>query len=446
MEDRPYVFLGVGGIGMSALAFILLEQGLTVLGVDKNRSKITRELTKKGAFITTSDELELPGDSILVASSAIKSSHPLMVQAKKKNRPILHRSELLARLVKGSTVLAVAGTHGKTSTSSLLAFLLEELGQNPSYALGGGFNDGRAHGKRGKGSFFVVEADESDGSFLNYPVDGAIVTNVELDHIDYWKAEEKLKEGFTSFYKGVSSKAPFVYCCDDLGCAALFQEGITYGKSDTAQVKLTSCQDCEGGQLFSFFCNGKTYNDFFLPLMGDHQVLNALSCIAMLSHIGFDPLMIKEKLRLYKGVNKRMQLLGVKNGVRFFSDYAHHPTETRKTLMALKSHYQESKVTCLFQPHRYSRMPLFVEEGARAFSGADRCLIFDVFAAGEEPEKGLEQALVSSIKSAGSKETMYVKDIEQFKKAGLTFSPGEVVVLMGAGSIHDWAEKVVEQV
>lgn len=446
MEDRPYVFLGVGGIGMSALAFILLEEGLTVLGVDKNRSKITQDLTKSGAFITTNNELELPEDSVLVVSSAIKSNHPLMVQATKKNMPILHRSELLARLVKGSTVLAVAGTHGKTSTSSLLAFLLEELGQNPSYALGGRFNDGRAHGKKGKGPFFVVEADESDGSFLNYSVDGAIVTNVELDHIDYWKAEDKLKEGFKSFASQVTGKAPFVYCCDDPGCSALFHEGINYGNADEARVKLISCQDQDGGQLFSFFCDGKTYNDFFLPLMGTHQVLNALGCIAMLSQMGFDPLMIKEKLLLYKGVNKRMQLLAVKNGVRFFSDYAHHPTETRKTLMALKSHYQNSKVTCLFQPHRYSRIPLFLEEGARAFSGADRCFIFDIFSAGEEPEKGLEQALVSSIKSSGSKEARYIKDIEQFKSAGLIFSPGEVVVLMGAGSIHEWADTVVEQV
>ncbi|PCI76714.1 UDP-N-acetylmuramate--L-alanine ligase [Candidatus Aerophobetes bacterium] len=443
-HTKPYVLVGIGGIGMSALAHILLQEKAQVIGIDSVRSSITDELSAGGACVYIGEELDLDKQSHLVVSSAIAQDHPVIQQANKKQIPIWHRSELLRRLMEGKKVVAVAGTHGKTSTSGLLAFLLGELGADPSYAVGGLFNDERVHGKSGKGNLFVIEADESDGSFLNYTADGAIITNLESDHLDYWGTEQKLIQGFEQFVSTMSGKMPVFYCSSDPGLKQLsMKDGVSYGSDESADLKLLDIKNWENGQLFSFSYKGRVYKDFFLPLIGKYQVLNALPCLGLLLELGFSCSLIGEKLKSFPGIKKRLQFLKVKNGVTFFSDYAHHPTATKKTLQAVAEHYPGRKITCIFQPHRFSRMPLFLRCVKSPFSTINRCILFDVFSAGESYVKNEGKRLFHALEKWGHQERVFCKELVDFVQADIQFEPEEIVILMGAGNVHNWIEEVV---
>lgn len=444
--NTHYTLAGIGGIGMSSLAQILIQDGTRVAGFDATKSSLTDQLKKLGVQLHIGPSIDLVNPTTLVVSSAIKEDHVVCKEATKKEVSIWHRSKLLEHVMKGYQVIAVAGTHGKTSTSGLLAYLLESLGMSPSYAVGGEFVDGRAHGKRGSSYLFIAEADESDGSFLNYVPSGGILTNLETDHLDYWKTRDALNQGFKSFVASFSATLPLFYCIDDKGLEALKLEGISYGESEKADLRLVRLESGDRGQTFDFQYKGKVYKNCFLSLLGKHQVINALGAIGMALELGADFVELKKMLKGFSGMKKRLEFIADRKGVHFYKDYAHHPTETLATLKALRSRYQDKTITCLYQPHRFSRMPLFLKQSTSPFAEADRCVLFDVFSAGEKPESDNSQALLSKLIDWGHKKAEHYADLQSFKKSAPVFSSDEVVVLMGAGSIHNWAEDVINKV
>ena len=441
---KSYVLVGVGGIGMSALAHILLQQGQRVIGLDRVSSPVTDRLKAMGAEIYIGDEVPLVCGHIIVISSAIDKNHPLLAQAKKLALPIWHRSELFRQVMQGKKVIAVAGTHGKTSTSGLLAFLMTKLGFNPSFAVGGEFvAEDLPHGLWGSGKVFIAEADESDGSFLNYPVELAVLTNLEVDHLDYWQEEAALKQGFITFAQGVKR---IFYCKEDPGLAELKLSGVSYGQSEGAAIQLNSHRVTREGQQFSFTYQGKAYKDFFLPLFGAFQVLNALPCLALCLELGGEVEPLRAALTQFSGMKKRLEYVGHRSGVSFYKDYAHHPTATKVTLKALRQKYPKRRLVCLYQPHRFSRMSLFLQRASSPFLEADRCVLFDVFSAGEMPTGEGSVQLLEKLGLWGHQECEHYADLASFTHQAPTFKQGDVVVMMGAGSIHNWVEGVVEKV
>lgn len=441
---KSYVLAGIGGVGMSALAHILLQQGERVIGFDRVKSPVTDHLKAMGAEIYIGEDVPLAYGHILVTSSAIDKGHPILAKAKQLALPIWHRSGLLRRVMHSKKVIAVAGTHGKTSTSGLLAFLMTKLGFNPSFAVGGEFiGEDLPHGLWGSGRLFIAEADESDGSFLNYQAELAILTNLEVDHLDYWQDEQALKQGFTTFARGVKR---LFYCGDDPGLADLPLSGVRYGQSKGVAIQLIEHSVTKEGQRFSFTYQGKVYKDFFLPLFGAFQLLNALPCLALCLELGANQARLKQVLTQFSGMKKRLEYVGRRSGVHFYKDYAHHPTATQVTLKALRQQYPEKRLVCLYQPHRFSRMPLFLEQKVSPFLEADRCVLFDVFSAGESPTEEGSVQLLEKLHLWGHQECEHYVDLTAFTAQAPTFQNGDVVVMMGAGSIHNWVEGVVEKV
>lgn len=430
---NPFHFLGVGGIGMSALARILVEQGKSVTGSDSSEIPA---LEKIG--IHKKDHL--PPEATVIYSSAIQKDHPLLLQAKKEQKTILHRSELLKLLMEEKRALLVTGTHGKTSTSALLTWVLISAGKDPTFAIGGILQNLQKNGGLGKGDLFVAEADESDGSFLNYPGEGAIITNIEKEHLSFWKTEENLIKGFQKFFKKIKEPSLFFWCGDDPILHKLNPPGISYGKK--GELKLLKCIQHHGELSFSASFKGKIYEDVIIPLMGEKLALNALAVFGLCLQLGIKEQEIRKAFLSFKGVKRRQEKIGEVNQILIYDDYAHHPTEIKALLNGLRKKPIKGRLIALFQPHRYTRTQELMEDFGDAFENADLTIITSIYSAGEKPIPGITgKALFKQIKKG---DPLFIEENKLMNYLPKMLLPNDLLVTIGAGDITTFGPKLIK--
>lgn len=434
---NSYHFIGIGGIGMSALAQILLQRGDKVTGSDLASSYITDALKKNGAEIFVGHHAKnVEGANFVVFSTDVKQENEELKEAKAKKMPLLHRSQLLYELMKGYSSLLVSGTHGKTTTSSLLAHILKKGGIDPCFAIGGIVKSLGSNGGYGKGSYFVAEADESDGSFLAYDAFGAIITNIDGDHLDYWKTMKDLERGFKSFADGVSSKEHLFWCRDDEILSSFMKKGVGYGFSEKAELCIKSFSQ-EGLRLnFDFSFDGKEYKQVEVPLIGRHNVLNSASVFGMALRAGMDEEDVRRAFASFQGVGRRVEKKGEMASICLYDDYAHHPTEISCTLGAIKSAFSERRLVVAFQPHRFTRTRDCFDQFGPALKEADEIIVTDIFAAREQPIEGITiELLLKRIQEQSGKSIHYVPRDKLADFLLHFLQPHDILLTMGAGDV-----------
>ncbi len=445
-------FIGIGGAGMSGLARILIDLGHKVTGSDLSQTHITNRLESMGAVCKTGHfARNVEGAELVVVSTAIRPDNPELVRAVEKGIPVVHRGEMLALLMKRQSGIAVAGAHGKTTTTSMTAMVLEKNGLDPTIVIGGELNDIGGNAKLGRGKYLVAEADESDGSFLKLSPLIVIVTNIENDHLDYYGSVEKIKEAFSTFLAKVPGDGLAVVCLDDPGVrevigryrGPLVTYGIQIAEADYVLKNIQLNGMSSRGEVYH---RGGRLGTLELSVPGRHNLLNALAVLAVGRHLGLGFGDIAGTLLEFKGAGRRFQLLGESSGVRVVDDYAHHPSEVRATLRAARQ-VGAKRIITVFQPHRYTRTHLLGEEFGSAFLDSDVVIVDDIYAAGEQPIEGVSSRLIiEAMERNGQENVIYlgsrdkiVDYLEQFVR------PGDLVLTMGAGNIWTAGVRLVER-
>ena len=445
-------FIGIGGIGMSGIAEILVRLGHAVQGSDAQGSAITERLAGLGVTVHQGHRAENLGHAgVVVASTAIKPENPELLEARRRGLPVVHRSEMLAELMRLQRTVSVAGTHGKTTTTTLVAALLDAGGLDPTVINGGVIHAYGSNARLGRGAWTVVEADESDGSFNRLPTTVAVVTNIDPEHLDHWQDFDALRAGFRRFVAGVPFYGLAVLCADHAEVRALAGQVagrpvVTFGLSEAADLRAANLRGEAGGMRFDIArAGGDTIADCVLPMPGDHNVQNALAAVAVALHLGIAPETIRRGLAGFQGVGRRFTHLGSPGGVRIIDDYAHHPVEIAAALRGARQVAAGGRVIALHQPHRYSRLAALFEDFCRCFADADLVAIADVYAAGEDPIPGASRDdLVRGIRATGQGDVHAMADedaAEAFLRAHAR--PGDIVMCLGAGSISGWAQRLV---
>ena len=451
-------FVGIGGIGMSGIAEVLLNHGYQVQGSDLKRSKITDRLEKLGATIFEGQRAEnLEHAQVMVISSAIKPGNAELDEARRRGMPVVRRAEMLAELMRLKSNVAVAGTHGKTTTTTLVAELLVKGGIDPTVINGGIIHAYGSNARMGQGDWMVVEADESDGTFNRLPATIAIVTNIDPEHMEHWGTFDTLREGFHDFVSNIPFYGLAVCCTDHPEVQALVgritdRRVVTYGFNAQADVRAVNLHYKDGAAHFDIelHAEDKEIKNCVLPMPGDHNVSNALAAVAVARHLGMKLDEIREALAAFKGVNRRFTRVGKVNGVTIIDDYAHHPVEIAAALKAARQSIgtdSGGRVLAMHQPHRFSRLHDLFEEFCACFNDADIVGISNVFAAGEEPIEGANRDdLVSGLIRHGHRHAMTIDDedamLELIKAEA---KPGDMVICLGAGTISAWANELPER-
>jgi UDP-N-acetylmuramate--alanine ligase len=444
--------VGIGGAGMSGIARILLDRGGLVSGSDAKDSRAVVALRARGATIRIGhDESSLdllPGGptAVVTTHAAIPKTNPELVEARRRGIPVILRPVVLAKLMAGHTTLMVTGTHGKTTTTSMLIVALQHSGFDPSFAVGGDLGEAGTNAHNGSGGCFVAEADESDGSLLEYEPDVAVVTNIEADHLDFFGSTEAYSAVFDDFVERLKPGGALVVCTDDPGAAGLAERTAALGirvlryGSDLGQPldgTLLSWEQQGITAVAHIQLAGEQHPRVMrLSVPGRHMALNALGALLAAMQAGAPVDSVLDGLAGFEGVRRRFELVGTANGVRVFDDYAHHPTEVRATLSALRTVTEQAgdgRSIVVFQPHLYSRTEAFAEEFGQALSGADEVFVLDVYAAREQPIAGVSGAIVAE---AVSVPVTYVPELAAVAdKVADAADPGDVVVTMGAGDV-----------
>ncbi len=439
-----YHLIGIGGIGMSALARILRQQGHKVGGSDQKNSLLIEQLKKEGIHIQIGHSSHLvDGADFVIYSSDIAPNHEEILRAKELGLPLLHRSELLDRCMQGKKPLLVTGTHGKTTTTSLLAHLLSSASLEPSFVIGGIVQALETNGKAGQGEFFVAEADESDGSFLKTLSFGAIVTNLENDHLSYWKTPDLLDQGFSQFFKNVQHPHHLFWYADDPRLLALSPPGYSYGFSEKASWRLQNLRFTEKGTFWDLSHSSSFYPNLEIPLFGRHNALNASAAFALAITLGADPSSLRSALLSFQGVHRRLEWKKEYKTIQLFDDYGHHPTEIAATLAALRQRVGSKRIVVIFQPHRYSRVQELLEDFPNCFENADQVLLTDIYSAGETPIDHLFTSLHNHMqKKLGPKLHYFPKDALE-KNAANLLQPHDVLLTIGAGDITYAGERIL---
>ena len=433
-------FVGIGGIGMSGIAEVLLNLGYKVTGSDIKASAITDRLEQLGATIYPRHAAEnVPGAHVVVTSSAVRTDNPEIQEAQRRKIPVIPRAEMLAELARLKYAITIAGTHGKTTTTSMIATVLDRAGHDPTVVVGGLLNTIGSNARLGKGEFIVLEADESDRSFLLLSPAIAVVTNIEADHLDQYRDLEDIRTAFLSFINKVPFYGAAVLCLDDPTVQSLIPQIkrriVTYGTAATADVCISDIQLQGLGSAFTIRFNGGSTQRMKLNVPGMHNVLNATAAFAAARDMGVEPHIICAALESFRGVDRRFQIKSC-DGVTVIDDYAHHPTEIRATLSAAKAgNFQ--RIFAIFQPHRYTRTFHLFDDFARAFNLADVVLVLDIYPAGENPIDGITTpALIEKLKSFGHKNAIYAPTFEMIESYVIgNAQAGDAVVVMGAGSV-----------
>ena len=445
-------FIGIGGIGMSGIAEVLHNLGHRVQGSDQADSANVQRLRDKGIEVFVGHTADNIGDAeVVVVSTAIKKNNPELIAAREKHLPIVRRAEMLAELMRFRNAIAIGGTHGKTTTTSMVATLLEAGNLDPTVINGGIINAYGTNARMGEGEWMVVEADESDGTFLKLPADVAVITNIDPEHLDHYGNFDAVRAAFRQFVENVPFYGFGVMCLDHPEVQALVgriedRKVITYGENPQADVRFSNVRidgtrsvfDVEirrrrTGKIFSF-------KDLVLPMPGRHNVSNATAAIAVANRLGISEADIKKGLASFGGVKRRFTLTGEANGVQVFDDYGHHPVEIKAVLAAAREACK-GRIIAVHQPHRYSRLSSLFDDFAHCFNDADTILLAPVYAAGEDPIEGASsEALVSAIKAAGHRDARFLEKREDLaSQVAAIANPGDFVVLLGAGNITQWA-------
>jgi|TARA_B110000467_G_C18299328_1_gene470196 UDP-N-acetylmuramate--alanine ligase len=446
-------FVGIGGIGMSGIAEVLLDQGYMVQGSDLKASKITRRLEAMGALIHLGQKTENLGEAeVVVVSTAIKPGNPELDQARKVGLPVVRRAEMLAELMRLKSNVAVAGTHGKTTTTTMVSTLLHAGGFDPTVVNGGVINAFESNARTGQGEWMVVEADESDGTFNRLPATIAVVTNIDPEHMEHWGSFDNLRQGFFEFVHNIPFYGLAVCNTDHPEVQALVgritdRRVTTYGFNAQADVRVVDLSYAQGTAYFDVALrDGSMIEGCTLPMPGDHNVSNALASVAVALHLGMSGDAIRAGLHSFKGVNRRFTKVAELDGVTIIDDYAHHPVEIAAALKAARQSHS-GRIIAIHQPHRYSRLNDLFDDFCTCFNDADVVGITDIFAAGEAPIAGSDRdSLVIGLTGHGHRNAMAVAD-EAALKAFLTehCQPGDMLICLGAGSISAWAHGLVSE-
>ncbi|MCL2807293.1 MAG: UDP-N-acetylmuramate--L-alanine ligase [Coriobacteriia bacterium] len=447
-DYRRVHFVGVAGSGMAGLAYVAHKSGLEVSGSDLRESTYVQALLREGIELVFEHKEANVADSsieVVVASTAIPSTNPEIIAAHERGIPVWHRAQMLAWLGRNHQTLAVAGTHGKTTTSAMLATALVELGANPAFLIGGVLNAYESSAHYTEGGFMVAEADESDSSFVHLDPHVAIITNLEADHMDHFKSLDEIKQCFLLFLEKLDSRGIAVVCADSPGLVELVQKSgkpfISYGTAEAADVRLHPLT----GQVH--FAQGKSSLISLSKSPGLHNLLNATAVMATLDWLGFDCAQAAAAVSTYEGAHRRYDLIGEANGVKVIDDYAHHPTEVEATLAAAKGQGY-SAVHLLFQPHRFSRTQAFLTEFATSFDDATTITLMPVFTAGEIPIPGIDSnRLLKAIKQHNPRAHLRLIDerMSLAKTMADVAERGSVIITMGAGDVTYLAPEILEE-
>ncbi|MAE94358.1 MAG: UDP-N-acetylmuramate--L-alanine ligase [Deltaproteobacteria bacterium] len=436
-------FVGIGGIGMCGIAELLLGLGYTISGSDLAEGATVTRLRELGASVVTGhDEAHVGEADVVVVSSAIRAGNPEVEEARRRGIPVIPRAEMLAELMRLRDGIAVAGTHGKTTTTSLVAHVLTHAGLDPTAVVGGRIagTGGRSGARLGEGTFLVAEADESDGSFLRLQPVIAVVTNVEPEHLDHYGSEEALQDAFVRFANQVPFFGLCVLCLDHPGVQELLprltRRRTTYGFSPQAEWCASDPELHAEGARFAVRHGGRALGEIALPLAGRHNVLNAMAALAVADEAGVGFEVAREALAAFPGVERRFELKGEAAGVRVIDDYGHHPTEIRATLSAARA-VHEGRLVVIFQPHRYSRTRDLFEDFAAAFHDADLLVVTEIYAAGEPKIPGVESAeLVRAVAERGHRGARLASDQTLLPESlAPELRPGDWVITLGAGDV-----------
>jgi UDP-N-acetylmuramate--alanine ligase len=440
-------FIGIGGSGMSGLARIALSDGISVSGSDAKDSSVLTALKALGATIYSSHATENVADAdVVIYSTAISASNPEMAFAVQRSIPILTRAQALALLMRDSKSIAVAGTHGKTTTSSMMTVALQGCGVDPSFAIGGTLMASGSNAHRGTGEFFVAEADESDGSFIEYKPMAAIVTNIEHDHVDFFQTPEEVTAVFEKFASTIATDGLLVFCADDAGSQKLGSQTatysrISYGTSDSADLRVDQISLLPMGSTSRIIWKGRAVGTLELQVPGHHNVLNAAACLAMGLSLGLPAHQLLEGLHSFRGAGRRFELVATVHGIRIVDDYGHHPTEIKVTLDAARRYAGDGRLLVIFQPHRYSRTQAFLESFATTLDIADDVTLLEIYAASEKPIIGISSELIAAKMKNGHFIPNFVSASERVIDMA---KPGDVIITLGAGDVNSLAPIIAE--
>lgn len=439
-------FIGVGGVGMSAVARIMVARGVPVSGSDAKDLPVMADLAAAGARISVGYAAANLGDAqTVVAGSAIRADNPELAAARAAGLPVLHRSEALAATMAGDLVVTVAGTHGKSTTTSMIAVLLQGAGLDPSFAIGANVPALGVNAANGTSNVFVAEADESDGSFLNYRPQIAVVTNVEPDHLDHYGTAEAVYESFDRFTALLPADGVLVACADDAGALALARRTqergntrvVLYGTTDAADLRLS-----DGGPGNVSISTAAGEVPLALQVPGRHNALNAAAAMAVALELGVEAATAASALARFSGASRRFEFKGEGRGVRVYDDYAHHPTEVRAALAAARSVAGDHKVHVLFQPHLFSRTREFAKEFGEALNTADTALVLDIYPAREDPIPGVTSGLIAE--HLGAQGRLVAGGAPAVEALSAAAQPGDIILTAGAGDVTAYGPLIVE--
>ncbi|MAN57827.1 MAG: UDP-N-acetylmuramate--L-alanine ligase [Paracoccus sp. (in: a-proteobacteria)] len=454
-ELGPIHFVGIGGIGMSGIAEVLMTLGYRVQGSDAKRSKITDRLETLGATVFEGQRAENLGEAgVVVISTAIKKGNPELEEARRRGLPVVRRAEMLAELMRMKSNICIAGTHGKTTTTTMVATLLDAGNLDPTVINGGVIHAYGSNARAGAGEWMVVEADESDGSFNRLPTDIAIITNIDPEHMEHWGSFDALRQGFYNFASSIPFYGLAVCCTDHAEVQSLVgrlteRRVVTFGFNAQADVRAMNLTYDKGIAHFDIALQGEGPNDkgavemierCTLPMPGDHNVSNCLAAVAVARHLGMKKAEIREALAKFGGVGRRFTRVGEVGGVTIIDDYGHHPVEIAAVLKAARQ-ATEGRVIAVHQPHRFSRLSSLFDDFCTCFNEADVVAIADVYAAGEDPIPGATRDdLVAGLIAHGHRHARAIlneDDLERLVREQAR--PGDMVVCLGAGTISGWA-------
>ncbi len=442
--DIQVHFVGIGGMGMSGIAEVLLNRGYRVSGSDIQENEITKHLAKQGATISYGHNADNLRDAeVVVTSTAIKGYNPEVEAAHARRIPVIPRAEMLGELMRSKTGITVAGSHGKTTTTTMIAHVLTKAGLDPTAVIGGRVNSfGLANARFGTSEYLVAEADESDGSFLRLDPTLAVVTNMDAEHLDHYGTFENVKKAFVDFINRVPFYGQAALCVDNAAVLSILPQVrkrfVTYGTVAQADFRARNIRYDGLGCTFIAWHHARELGEIYIPLPGTHNVLNALAVLAICSSLDIPFETVVDAFSDFQGIQRRFTLRAEIGGVTIIDDFGHHPTEVKATLQGARSGYAGQRVIAAFQPHRYSRTKDQFHEFARSFYDADKVLICDVFAAGEEPIEGASsEELAKAIRNNDHKDVSYIPKREDLAKAiAELVRPGDIVITLGAGDIQ----------
>ncbi|MBE0531672.1 MAG: UDP-N-acetylmuramate--L-alanine ligase [Rhodospirillales bacterium] len=453
LDLGPMHFVGIGGIGMSGIAEILHNLGYVVQGSDVAENANVARLRALGIPITVGHAAENLGEAqVLVVSSAVKRDNPEVATARERLIPVVRRAEMLAELMRLKWSIAIGGTHGKTTTTSMIAALLDAAGMDPTVINGGIINAIGSNARLGSGDWLVAEADESDGTFVKLPATIAVVTNIDPEHLDHYGTFDALRAAFRVFVENIPFYGFAALCIDNAEVQALIphvtdRKIVTYGFSPQADVRAINLETVPGATHFDVVLtdrkagDSRTVEGIVLPMVGDHNVQNSLAVVAVANEMRLDEAVLRRALSTFRGVKRRFTRTGEVDGITVIDDYGHHPVEITAVLRAARSEAKANKVIAVVQPHRYSRLRDLFEGFCTCFNDADAVVVADVYPAGEAPIEGVDKAaLVEGLRAHGHRLVMPLADPADLPGVVNELArPGDLVVCLGAGSVTAWA-------